>query len=92
LSVAQKVLILLLFAAIILLFQRTFKTAWHDTPVHDVQAQQPPPPPAAGGENDLYSYRRGDIPIFNFDEADRILIATLQELIEVRLSSFPYAL
>jgi hypothetical protein len=56
--------------------------------VHDVQAQQPPPPPAAGGENDLYSYRRGDIPIFNFDEADRILIATLQELIEVRLSLF----
>jgi hypothetical protein len=60
----------------------------HDTPLHDVQAQQPPPPPAAGGENDLYSYRRGDIPIFNFDEADRILIATLQELIEVRLSIF----
>jgi hypothetical protein len=56
------------------------------------QAQQPPPPPAAGGENDLYSYRRGDIPIFNFDEADRILIATLQELIEVRLSIFPHAL
>jgi hypothetical protein len=56
------------------------------------QAQQPPPAPAAGGENDLYSYRRGDIPIFNFDEADRILIATLQELIEVRLSTFPYAL
>jgi hypothetical protein len=55
----------------------------HDTLLHDVQAQQPPPPPAAGGENDLYSYRRGDIPIFNFDEADRILIATLQELIEV---------
>ena len=51
--------------------------------MNDAQAQQPPP--AAGGENDLYSYRRGDIPIFNFDEADRILIATLQELIEVRL-------
>lgn len=33
-------------------------------------------------DNDLYSYRRGDIPIFNFDDADRILIATLQELIE----------
>jgi hypothetical protein len=64
----------------------------HDTLLHDVQAQQPPPPPATGGENDLYSYRRGDIPIFNFDEADRILIATLQELIEVRLSIFPYAL
>ena len=32
--------------------------------------------------DDLYSYRRGDIPIFNFDEADRILIQTLQELIE----------
>ena len=37
---------------------------------------------ASDSENDLYSYRRGDIPIFNFDEADRILIATLQELIE----------
>ena len=35
-----------------------------------------------GGGGDLYSYRRGDIPIFNFDNADRILIATLQELIE----------
>ncbi len=81
-----------LIASIILLFQSTFKTAWHDAPLHDVQAQQPPPAPAAGGENDLYSYRRGDIPIFNFDEADRILIATLQELIEVRLSIFPYAL
>ena len=34
------------------------------------------------GGGDLYSYRRGDIPIFNFDNADRILIATLQELIE----------
>ena len=29
-----------------------------------------------------FRYRRGDIPIFNFDEADRVLIATLQELIE----------
>ena len=37
---------------------------------------------SSDSENDLYSYRRGDIPIFNFDEADRILIATLQELIE----------
>ena len=27
-------------------------------------------------------YDRGDIPIYNFDEADRVLIATLQELIE----------
>ena len=52
-------------------------------PVESMQAQE-----AAnrgrggGGDGDLYSYRRGDIPIFNFDNADRILIATLQELIE----------
>ena len=39
-----------------------------------MQAQQ--------AETDLYSYSRGDIPLFNFDEADRLLIATLQELIE----------
>ena len=46
-----------------------------------MQAQDPSN--ANGGDdNDLYSYRRGDIPIFNFDEADRVLIATLQELIE----------
>ena len=32
--------------------------------------------------NDDFEYGRGDIPIFNFDEADRVLIATLQELIE----------
>ena len=44
-----------------------------------MKAQQPP----SGADTDLYSYQRGDIPIFNFDEADRILIATLQELIEV---------
>ena len=44
-----------------------------------MQAQDPN---GGGDENDLYSYRRGDIPIFNFDEADRVLIATLQELIE----------
>lgn len=42
-----------------------------------MQAQEPP-----ASDDDLYSYRRGDIPIFNFDEADRVLIATLQELIE----------
>lgn len=54
-----------------------------DCPVELMQAQQ-----ARGGQlstgnsDDLYSYRRGDIPIFNFDDADRILIATLQELIE----------
>ena len=46
---------------------------------HSMQAQDPN---GGGDENDLYSYRRGDIPIFNFDEADRVLIATLQELIE----------
>ena len=56
-----------------------------DCPVELMQAQQ-----ARGGQvstgnsDDLYSYRRGDIPIFNFDDADRILIATLQELIETR--------
>ncbi|TRY79590.1 hypothetical protein TCAL_11730 [Tigriopus californicus] len=48
-----------------------------DCPVERMQAQQP-----RQGNDDLYSYRRGDIPIFNFDDADRILIATLQELIE----------
>ena len=42
------------------------------------EAQQPTTSP-----EDSYTYGRGDIPIFNFDEADRILIATLQELIEV---------
>ena len=42
-----------------------------------MQAQEPP-----ATDDDLYSYRRGDIPIFNFDEADRVLIATLQELID----------
>ena len=36
----------------------------------------------ANGATDDFSYDRGDIPIFNFDEADRVLIATLQELIE----------
>ena len=45
-----------------------------------MQAQDP----ANGDPNDdLYSYRRGDIPIFNFDEADRVLIATLQELVNM---------
>lgn len=48
-----------------------------ECPIERMQAQEPPT-----DENDLYSYRRGDIPIFNFDEADRVLIATLQELIE----------
>ena len=43
-------------------------------PGDQMQAQQ--------AETDLYSYSRGDIPLFNFDEADRLLIATLQELIE----------
>lgn len=46
-------------------------------PIERMQAQEPP-----ASDDDLYSYRRGDIPIFNFDEADRVLIATLQELIE----------
>lgn len=49
-----------------------------ECPVERMQAQDP----ANGDPNDdLYSYRRGDIPIFNFDEADRVLIATLQELV-----------
>jgi len=58
--------------------------------IEKMQAQQPMGPAgvqqpvgSAGVDNgDLYSYSRGDIPIFNFDEADRILVATLQELIE----------
>jgi len=48
-----------------------------ECPIERMQAQEPP-----ASTDDLYSYRRGDIPIFNFDEADRILIQTLQELIE----------
>ena len=47
--------------------------------VEQMQAQQAP----QSRDNELYSYSRGDIPMFNFDEADRLLIATLQELIEV---------
>jgi len=45
--------------------------------VERMQAQE-----AAGTDSDLFSYSRGDIPLFNFDDADRLLIATLQELIE----------
>ena len=48
-------------------------------PVEKMQAQEAS---QRNSETDLYSYRRGDIPLFNFDEADRLLIATLQELIE----------
>ena len=33
-----------------------------------------------GGDDDLYSYRRGDIPIFNFDEADRVLVSDHDDL------------
>ena len=47
-----------------------------------MQAQEAPP----SSENEIYSYSRGDIPMFNFDEADRLLIATLQELIEVEIN------
>ena len=50
-----------------------------ECPVERMQAQEAPP----SSENEIYSYSRGDIPMFNFDEADRLLIATLQELIEV---------
>ena len=39
-------------------------------------------PVTSNNGDDDFSYGRGDIPIFNFDEADRVLIATLQELIE----------
>ena len=41
-----------------------------------MQAQEAP---NGGGEEggDLYSYRRGDIPIFNFDEADRVLVSKI---------------
>ena len=39
-------------------------------------------PVTSNNADDQFSYGRGDIPIFNFDEADRVLIATLQELIE----------
>ena len=52
-----------------------------ECPVERMQAQQAP----SSSDNELYSYSRGDIPMFNFDEADRLLIATLQELIEVSL-------
>ena len=38
-----------------------------------MQAQEAPN--GGGEEGDLYSYRRGDIPIFNFDEADRVLVS-----------------
>ena len=49
-----------------------------ECPVEKMQAQEA----SQNSDTDLYSYRRGDIPLFNFDEADRLLIATLQELIE----------
>ena len=53
-----------------------------ECPVERMQAQEAPP----SSENEIYSYSRGDIPMFNFDEADRLLIATLQELIEVEIN------
>ena len=34
------------------------------------------------GGDDGYVYRRGDIPIFNLDEQDKLLIKTLTDLIE----------
>ena len=61
-----------------------------DCPVERMQAQEPP-----ASSDVSFSYSRGDIPLFNFDDADRLvicldwvdfvprlLIATLQELIE----------
>ena len=49
-------------------------------PIERMQAHEPP---NGAKDNDLYSYQRGDIPIFNFDEADRVLIATLQVHIQL---------
>ena len=40
-------------------------------------SQQP-----AAGSDDEYVYRRGDIPIFNLDAQDKLLIKTLEDLIE----------
>ena len=53
-------------------------------PLERMQSQEASRTPYATNVNggDEFSYGRGDIPIFNFDEADRVLIATLQELIE----------
>jgi len=48
-----------------------------DCRVERMQAQEPP-----ASSDVSFSYSRGDIPMFNFDDADRLLIATLQELIE----------
>ena len=42
-----------------------------DCPVERMQAQEPP-------ASNVYSYSRGDIPMFNFDDCDRQLLATLQ--------------
>lgn len=60
-------------------------------PIERMQAQQAyssrTRPTVSGGSDADFAYGRGDIPIFNFDEADRILIATLQELIEALRSS-----
>ncbi len=58
-----------------------------DCPVERMQAQEAPPPYGGRGravatttDDDRYTYRRGDIPIFH-DDNDKRLIATLQELI-----------
>ena len=55
-------------------------------PIERMQSQERfgsrTPVTSNNGNDDDFSYGRGDIPIFNFDEADRVLIATLQELIE----------
>ena len=53
-----------------------------DCPIERMQAQEAPRNrgrrPGDPADDDLYSYRRGDIPIFNFDDLDRMLITTLQ--------------
>jgi hypothetical protein len=51
-----------------------------DCPVERMQAQEAPRyrRPGDPADDDLYSYRRGDIPMFNFDDMDKVLISTLQ--------------
>ena len=56
-----------------------------ECPIERMQAQEAP----ASGGNDLYSYRRGDIPIFNFDEADRILNMDFEVEVDKILSCLP---
>ena len=50
-----------------------------DCPEERMLSQQASPD---DGGDDGYVYRRGDIPIFNLDEQDKLLIKTLTDLIE----------